>query len=536
MLGGLSVVASGEENRSESLQALIEIKKYIEAQESSVFASDNAKVFLLEHLSIAIKFAENGERGKALKEYNRNVYAWFDNYIVDDRAREVLERMTEAYYGTLDVSQSGSGNLGILASTYPQITAATFTNDWNQAYNDSRRVVNFTVNWGGSTDGDAIVYWNSTWNKTAPTQWPGSSGYLGFSYAYQYTLTNLPVGNFTNIRIRAFDYQYGGIATKDAKVHNTEVYDKRIALIICGWGKNQAGYWSFWNDANFTYWTLRSKGFSDDDIYFLYCNGTHLGYTNYYGTIIDGNATRARIDSTCSTINGSSTNNSLVFVMVTTHGNVAPNGTAFFAITLNENNTGNSTTRSSEVWSTEFGRNDTFIGKISNFKRMVICVECCYSGKFIYTLKNMSYSKQSIVKKSIVITSTSDCEEAYPTWNLEYSAFYYYFIAGLRGSGTVSTRNGPIPVQSEDPTDKDTVVSLVEAWNWSTPIIPGNTSNPQAYQQPHYADLDSSSNNTTLPLPLNETGPSTMVGLGSRGLGVSLDPSPYPLYLLRSDT
>ncbi|MEM4160634.1 MAG: hypothetical protein QW531_01480 [Thermoplasmata archaeon] len=64
----------GKKNRSESLQALIEIKKYIEAQESSVFASDNAKVFLLEHLSIAIKFAENGERGKALKEYNRNVY------------------------------------------------------------------------------------------------------------------------------------------------------------------------------------------------------------------------------------------------------------------------------------------------------------------------------------------------------------------------------------------------------------------------------------------------------------------------------
>ncbi|MGC8913483.1 MAG: hypothetical protein ACP5LE_06115, partial [Thermoplasmata archaeon] len=162
----------------------------------------------------------------ALKEYNRNVYVYYENYINDMNARNVLESMTERFYEEL-----ASDKVEKLAS---------------------------------------------------------------------------------------FGIEYGGIATKEAKVHNTEVYDKRIALIICGWGRNQAGYWSFWNDANFTYWTLRSKGFTDNDIYFLYCNGTHTGYINYYGTIIDGNATRGKIDTVCGWINQNSTTNTLVFVMVTT--------------------------------------------------------------------------------------------------------------------------------------------------------------------------------------------------------------------------
>ncbi|MGC9060516.1 MAG: hypothetical protein ACP5JR_04710, partial [Thermoplasmata archaeon] len=107
----------------------------------------------------------------ALKEYNRNVYVCYENYINDMNARNVLESMTERFYEELASDKVEKlASFGISASTYPQITTATLDREWNQPYNDSRRVVSFTVNWGGSTDGDAIVYWNSTWNKTAPTQ------------------------------------------------------------------------------------------------------------------------------------------------------------------------------------------------------------------------------------------------------------------------------------------------------------------------------------------------------------------------------
>ncbi|MEM4308643.1 MAG: hypothetical protein QXU48_06230 [Thermoplasmata archaeon] len=571
LLGGLSVVGSGEESQSESLQALIEIKEYIEAQESSVFASENAKGSLLEHLSIAIKFAENGERGKALEEYNRNVYAWFDNYIIDGMAREVLERMTEAYYGTLDVSQGGSGNLGILASTYPQITAATFTNDWNQPYNDNRRVVNFTVSWGGSTDGDAIVYWNSTWNKTAPTQWPGSSRYLGFSYSYQYTITNLPVGNFTNIRIRAFDYQYGGIATKDAKVHNTAVYDKRIALIICGWGRNQytgtgAPKWSFWNDAYLTYITLKSKGFTDSDIYFLYYNGTHQNATNWNGAIIDGPATPSSIQNNFSQINNAIQGkpNALIVIAVTSHGSLDPypdNYTRAFRL-LNPNTPEDNITDPNAYWewSSEF-MGPNYIGRIANpFKRLVILIGSCYSKDFRDPILNWN---QTMRGRTIIVTSTineggyndngeptSYGQSWYAPSDTNYTTFFYYLISGLRGNGTVVTNatNG-FPVNSENTTDKDNCVSLAEAWNWAYYLICDNDYGINRYnpdlidritgdycQQPMLHDVlekwDGSGTFPDLPFPYIDG----TWAVGAKALGVTLDNSPYPLNLLRGDT
>jgi hypothetical protein len=357
--------------------------------------------------------------------------------------------------------------------------------------------------------------------------------------------------------VRAFDYDYGGIGTKQSMFVNTEVYDKRIALIICGWGKNNRGIYSFWNDANYTYWTLRTKGFSDDNIYFLYCNGMHDNRTNYYGTQIDGPATKANINNICGTIGSKSTTNSLVFVAVISHGWYSSNNdTSYFGLKLDENNQSGSDYADELVWATEFGNSSTmFLGKITNYKRMVFMSCACSSGGFIKELKG--YLSNGTRDKRVCITSTFDKgQEAHYNLDYDYSAFYYYFISafngtGLYGNGTVKVYGGYTPITADASDDKDTICSLAEAFNWSYPLIYYNawvSGDICNYNDLHnctwfqYTIFDPNYPGGQIFLPLNETRCASgyniwqYLGLGSKGLGISICGNPYPINLLRSDT
>jgi len=515
----------------------------------------DARAYFVNEIMEIKKMCEDGKFGPALKAYNHELLRKFDGYnnddlITDATARSDLLLLTEEVYNEINTA------VGTL-STYPQIVSFAVNVSSTQPYNDSQRVVSWSVNWGNCLDGESTLYWASTWNRSTPTPWPNSQTF-GYAGSYSYTITNLPTGNFTYIKVLAFDYEYGSVASKSSRIVNTEVYDKRIALIICGWGKNDGGIYSFWNDANYTYWTLRTKGFSDDNIYFLYCNGMHDNRTNYYGTQIDDPATKANINNICGTIGLKSTTNSLVFVAVISHGWYSSNNdTSYFGLKLDENNQSGSDYADELVWATEFGNSSTmFLGKITNYKRMVFMSCACSSGGFIKELKG--YLSNGTRDRRVCITSTFD-NGKYADYNLDYdySAFYYYFISafngtGLYGNGTVKVYGGYTPITADASDDKDTICSLAEAFNWSYPLIYYNAYVPYRdicnYNDLHnctrfqYSDYFNPSYPRHIFLPLNETQCASgyniwqYLGLGSKGLGISICGNPYPINLLRSDT
>ncbi|MGC8913887.1 MAG: hypothetical protein ACP5LE_08225, partial [Thermoplasmata archaeon] len=201
----------------------------------------------------------------------------------------------------------------------------------------------------------------------------------------------------------------------------------------------------------------------------------------------------------------------------------------------------------------EFGRTSpaTFLGKITNYKRMVICIGSCKSGGFNIIKNN------SLEKRTIFTGTGSSQAAAWYNWNYEYTNFYYYLISALNGTSphgntSVNTRNGWVSVMPEDNTDKETVISLTEAFNWSCDyiLVSGRncTSGEWETQVIGYNDMH---NNTGLyplcanaypfTLPYNESSPQTSeqwkyVGMGGRGLGLSISLTPYPINLIRGDT
>ena len=549
---------SGTQNTLKEITGLQKMVEKIKALPDSTFLNGvDARAYFVNEIMEIKKMCEDGKFGPALKAYNHEVLSKFDGYnnddlITDATVQSDLLLLTEEVYNEINTA------VGILSSYYPQIVSFAVNVNSAQPYNDAQRVVSWSVNWGGSTDGECTLWWNSTWNKTTPTNWPNSQSF-GYAGSYSYTITNLPTGNFTHIKVRAFDYDYGGIGTKQSMFVNTEVYDKRIALIICGWGKNQEGIYSFWNDANYTYWTLRTKSFTN--IYFLYCNGTHIGTTNYYGTIINGKTTRNSINSICDTINQSSTSFSLVYVAIITHGDYY-SGDSYFKLTTDENRTVSNPDEI--IYASEFGNTTgIFLGKIINYKRMVVMSCACSSGGFIEPLRG--YLPIGQRDKRIVITSTFyNYDSAYYTQDYQYSAFYYFFMSAFNGTGvylngTVKLNESTyIPITSEAGDDRDTVCSVVEAYNWSYPLVYYYAAFDPAEGREvcNYNDLHNRSETTSVnliytppsidsrTLPLNETkcptssgtGYWAYLGLGSKGLGITICGNPYPINLLRSDT
>ncbi|MGC8913879.1 MAG: hypothetical protein ACP5LE_08185, partial [Thermoplasmata archaeon] len=219
------------------------------------------------------------------------------------------------------------------------------------------------------------------------------------------------------------------------------------------------------------------------------------------------------------------------------------------------------------VWATEFGRTSpaTFLGKITNYKRMVICIGCCKCGYFGNQLRDIPQKE-----KRVILTAQIPAEKEYGwSWyNIdgEYTAYYYYFISALNGTGpynnnTVKIRKSDgsaewITITSENCGDKDSIVSLVEAQNWTWDIARNNSFtawgiwvSPEDTQrspdQPTLNDLHNETEWVTLGvnnLPFNESfcqsinGGWQYIGLGSRSLGYSIWPLPYPINLLRGDS
>jgi hypothetical protein len=550
---------SGTQNTVKEITGLQKMVEKIKALPDSTFLNGvDARAYFVNEIMEIKKMCEDGKFGPALKAYNHEVLSKFDGYnnddlITDATARSDLLLLTEEVYNEINTA------VGTL-STYPQIVSFAVNVSSAQPYNDSQRVVSWSVNWGNCPDGESTLYWASTWNRSAPSPWPNSQTF-GYAGSYSYTITNLPTGNFTYIKVLAFDYEYGSVASKSSRIVNTEVYDKRIALIICGWGRNQftgtgAPLWSFWNDANLTYTMLKQKGFLDSDIYLLYYNGTHLGRNNLGGTIIDNACTPQTIQNTLSTINNRIAGypNSLIFISITTHGNItADNNTRAIKIlntSLPEDTIYDAS--SPRIWSTEFAGSN-YIGRITNsYKRMVILVGSCFSVDFLYKLKyNYETSKIIVITATDAIGNPSDVThsrgQAWYTPDANYSTFFYYFISGLRGNGSVVTNStNNYPVTSDVGTDKDNIVSLTEAWNWSYWLIADNDygiNNDSIGRE--FGDLRQcptindwqyygSCNQPDLPLP----GPGTQpdYAAGALSLGVSLGVHSYPINLLRTDT
>jgi hypothetical protein len=295
---------------------------------------------------------------------------------------------------------------------------------------------------------------------------------------------------------------------------------------------------------------LKQKGFSDSDIYLLYYNGTHLGRNNLGGTIIDNACTPQTIQNTLSTINNSIGGypNSLIFIAITTHGNItADNYTRAIKIlntSLPEDTIYDAP--SPRIWSTEFA-GPNYIGRITNsYKRMVILVGSCFSYDFALKLKNCSSAVQA--KRTVLTGTNSGDGITYYSKYGQYSAFYYYIISGLIGSGYVFTNaTENYPVTSEVTTDKDTIVSLTEAWNWSYWLIRGNTysadndtirlvpDGQQPYLNDYVSDVVGTYSFGDLPQPTGPN-PDSAVMIGALSLGVSCGVSPYPINLLRTDT
>ncbi|MGB9636956.1 MAG: hypothetical protein ACPL1Y_06885, partial [Thermoplasmata archaeon] len=194
--------------------------------------------------------------------------------------------------------------------------------------------------------------------------------------------------------------------------------------------------------------------------------------------------------------------------------------------------------------------------KITNYKRMVICIGSCKSGQFLHHLKwYPTYTTEMDAAKRVVITSVYSFNDlAYYNYNREFSAFYYYFISALSGKGPDGTdqvntdENTSVRITAEDNSDRDESCSVVEAYNWSRSYIFYYAWVPQSqkigyndmhnfseYYQNIYPDFPSLPYTEASTYPPHASQTDIYIGLGSRGLGITVTTT-YPINMVRVDT
>jgi len=203
----------------------------------------------------------------------------------------------------------------------------------------------------------------------------------------------------------------------------------RYAVLISG-GINAANnHLRYWNDLKAMYVILLNNGYPSGNIVVLYADGVARDAS----MPVNYSATAANISTVFNLLAGRMTSSDRLYIFTTNHG-----GSNVLCLW-------NSTSISTTAFGTE-------VNKITNYDRILITMEQCFSGSFIPSLT---------AARRTVMTACSATESSWARAGLVYDEFTFWYFAALTGSKP----DGTGAVNAD--TNGDGKISIVEAYNFA---------------------------------------------------------------------
>lgn len=198
----------------------------------------------------------------------------------------------------------------------------------------------------------------------------------------------------------------------------------------------------WWYDLFLQYQMLRSQGFTDNNIYVLYGNGTdfNTAYTPYNATtqfgrtITDRAVSKNNVRSIfCDTLSKKVTGSDFLYVWWMGHG--GGSGTGSCDLSMSISNTGE------HVTDAEF---TTYLDSVKAYNKRVVAVMTCHSGGMVNNLNTAG-------EKTVVLTSSTCVQNSYDATatcnNMFHAEFNYTLPNAFRrldpcGAAVASDANG----------------------------------------------------------------------------------------------
>jgi hypothetical protein len=265
---------------------------------------------------------------------------------------------------------------------------------------------------------------------------------------------------------------------------------RRYAILFSGGFNSANNHTRYWNDLKFMYSTLINEyGYTDDRIYVLYADGN--GRDNQM--TVDYAATETNLKTVVNELKGKTTTDDFIFVFTTNHGggflasdlascnsyggsrdaNGDEGEEPLYESIYNKDFTGDGDKTDQIAWDEvlyRWGGNilDDSCSKIFSglrYKRMVVVMEQCFSGGYIFDMARSGGNK-------VIMSAAGEYEFSYGGAN--YDIFSYHFTCAINGK----TPDG-VAVNAD--ADGDGKVSMVEAFNHAR-------TNDTANETPWYED------------------------------------------------
>ncbi len=261
-------------------------------------------------------------------------------------------------------------------------------------------------------------------------------------------------------------------------VVGTLLLPRKYAVLIAG-GYNPANNHSrYWNDLKTMYNILKSKGYTDENIYVIYANGVPRDSS----MPVDYSATKAHISAVFDELAAKMKSTDSLYVMINDHGggflansiggyspgiysaSIDTNGDEADSISesayhrdFNGDGDTNDVLKVDETFLLWYDRitDDEFaaeVNKITKYSKMIFQMKQCFSGGFVRDLT---------APKRIVMSSSAETQVSWSYTGGGFGEFTFYYFAALTGnkpdgSGTVNAdANG------------NGKVSIVEAYNYA---------------------------------------------------------------------
>jgi hypothetical protein len=232
------------------------------------------------------------------------------------------------------------------------------------------------------------------------------------------------------------------------------VRPEKYAVLLCGGYSSANSFYRYWNDVKWYYWLLRSRGYSDANIYVLFGSGVgrdasvHVDYPatkahiiNVFGQL----ATKMKSpDSLCVVVTGPGGG----YLKVATAGRPAGRRYGLPDVNGDEVADVTHTDETIGVWPNMLMSDDEFaaqVNRIAHYHHMVFVLQPCYSGGFCHDLARPN---------RLIMTATGEWELSWCHTYYPLDEFLLWVNWGLRTPGACDANH-------------DGKVSMAEAYNFA---------------------------------------------------------------------
>jgi len=230
--------------------------------------------------------------------------------------------------------------------------------------------------------------------------------------------------------------------------------NKYAVLIVGGWDPYN-NHMRYWNDLKTMYAILRARGYAAANIYVIYADGAAKDSS----TPVNFSATIANVNAVFTTLAAKMKVNDTLYIMLNDHGGQGgdPNGDE--ADHIDEQLC---------LWGQNMPDDDfaAAVGKVKNYKEMIIQMKQCFCGGFI---------KELTAPNRIVMSSSRESEVSWGHSSGNYGEFTYHYFSAL--TGNKPDGSGAVNADSNG----DGKVSILEAYNFAR-------SHDTASEHPNYED------------------------------------------------